>query len=1025
MRKLFLLVAIALGLTSGLYSQGTLRGKITDKNGETLIGAVIMKKSNLSYGTITDLDGNYTLKLPDSTEQTLIISYVTYKKIETTVHPKNGEVLIKDFILQSDSEGIKMNEAVVEAKAVRSNNNYMEKVKQNSSTTIDYISAETMKKTGDVNVVAAVARVSGVSTSGGLITVRGIGDRYVKTAINGSRIPTLDPFTNNIKLDMFPASLVDNVIITKTLSPDLPGDWAGAYMSIETKDYPDQLSVNVETSVGYNSQATFKEILSSQRSSTDWLGYDNGLREHDHASFVHTIASPNQYQEFTALGLGSYFNSLGYTESWANVNQDDNAKKTFYKLGLVQLGLLPKSQFDDPDAFKTADNNYKNGPYRGQAFDVINAGAVKSSLSFPNTFETVKRKAPVNFSQNFSVGNQIILFGRPLGFLAGFRYSSGIVYDPKSTSSRLHSNGDRDSTNQQVSRETNGWSALMNVSYKFTPNHSVTLLFMPNVSGVNNVREATEASATGAYNLGVSRLVAQFYESRKQLVYQFKSEHYFPATKLKAELNASYTHGTSTAPDFKAVSLPVDQTNINSLNVDGQRFFRYLTDNLFDSRLTAELPINTKPDLARKIKFGAAYQRNNKKSDQYNYYLSNGNQADKILLGHESEDPFGPQRFAIVSINDGGPTHSVQKFYNESGLPTDHSFGYSNITAGFAMVDYAINTRTRVSGGLRVEQAYMYTDLKLYDSLGLARNETRRKYTQDLTLNPSGLVNPGKLDELSYLPSVGVIYKIKKDEHSPINLRVNFSQSVARPSIRELSNVSVYDYELRDIVTGNPDLKMVQVNNYDLRLESYFNNGDNVSLSLFYKDFKNQIELIGSQSFGYFWINNENKSWLTGVELEGTKVLTKHFDLKANLTFVNSRATFNKTYEISNGSILSHEAEPVSRVLYGQAPYVLNGILSYTTDSLGLTVAVSYNIQGPKLVIIGVSQIPDVYERPRNLLDLKISKKLSKHFSVSIKINDILNAAIRRSYKTSDGYVLDYDSYRFGTNYIFGLSYKL
>lgn len=92
-----------------------------------------------------------------------------------------------------------------------------------------------MKRTGDNNITAAVARVSGVSTNGGFITVRGIGDRYVKTTINGSRIPTLDPFTNNIKLDLFPASLVDNVIITKTASPDLPGDWAGAYLSVETK----------------------------------------------------------------------------------------------------------------------------------------------------------------------------------------------------------------------------------------------------------------------------------------------------------------------------------------------------------------------------------------------------------------------------------------------------------------------------------------------------------------------------------------------------------------------------------------------------------------------------------------------------------------------------------------------------------------------------------------------------------------------------------------------------------------------
>ena len=154
----------------------------------------------------------------------------------------------------------------------------MENVKINSATTIDYVSSETMKKTGDANVTAAVARVSGVSTNGGMITVRGIGDRYVKTTLNGSRIPTLDPLTNNIKLDIFPSSLVDNIIITKTASPDLPGDFSGAYLSVETKDYPEKLEVNVESQFGYNDQTSFKEIISSQRSKTDWLGFDNGLR---------------------------------------------------------------------------------------------------------------------------------------------------------------------------------------------------------------------------------------------------------------------------------------------------------------------------------------------------------------------------------------------------------------------------------------------------------------------------------------------------------------------------------------------------------------------------------------------------------------------------------------------------------------------------------------------------------------------------------------------------------------------------
>ena len=200
-------------------------------------------------------------------------------------------------------------EVEVVVKRTKAKDYYMENMKVNSATTIDYVSSETMKKTGDANVTAAVARVSGVSTNGGMITVRGIGDRYVKTTLNGSRIPTLDPLTNNIKLDIFPSSLVDNLIITKTASPDLPGDFSGAYLSVETKDYPEKLELNVETQFGYNEQTTFKDVIASQRSKTDWLGFDNSLRVNKNEKIVSPMLNPTSYQEMKALGLENYFKS--------------------------------------------------------------------------------------------------------------------------------------------------------------------------------------------------------------------------------------------------------------------------------------------------------------------------------------------------------------------------------------------------------------------------------------------------------------------------------------------------------------------------------------------------------------------------------------------------------------------------------------------------------------------------------------------------------------------------------------------
>jgi outer membrane receptor for ferrienterochelin and colicin len=235
---------------------------------------------------------------------------------------------------------------------------------------------------------------------------------------------------------------------------------------------------------------------------------------------------------------------------------------------------------------------------------------------------------------------------------------------------------------------------------------------------------------------------------------------------------------------------------------------------------------------------------------------------------------------------------------------------------------------------------------------------------------------------------------------------------------------------LRANVQGNPDLKMVQINNYDLRFERYFKTGDNLSVSAFYKEFKNHIELInhgsGRDGTGARWINSPNNSWLYGLEIEGRKVISKQLEFMANVTLVSSYSKVNTGYTQDNG--LPVKGDTVSHTMFGQSPYIINGILSYNAEKMGFSATLSYNVQGPRLVIIGqhgASYVPDIYEMPRNLLDFKASKSAGKHFAVSIKVLDILNSSVKRTYKFPEGYILDYDKYTWGTTYIFSISYKL
>jgi outer membrane receptor protein involved in Fe transport len=217
---------------------------------------------------------------------------------------------------------------------------------------------------------------------------------------------------------------------------------------------------------------------------------------------------------------------------------------------------------------------------------------------------------------------------------------------------------------------------------------------------------------------------------------------------------------------------------------------------------------------------------------------------------------------------------------------------------------------------------------------------------------------------------------------------------------------------------------MVHITNYDFRGETYFANGDNISVSLFYKDFRNHIEM-GFGSSGITW-DNIDRSTVKGVEFEGKKQLGKHFDLRANLTLVQSRAQFvRKDMQIIDGVKVFNIVDTIYRPMFGQAPYLFNTILSYSDEPSGITATLSYNVQGPRLVIAGsVKGRPDVYEIPRNLIDFKLSKNIGKHYVASITIRDILNAPVRRAYKLPSGYV-DYDNFRYGTNYLISFAYKL
>ena len=264
-------------LSSAALAQGVVRGKITDgQTGETLIGANAFIEGT-TKGAMADLDGNYNLTGLAPGTYKVTGRFIGYAPITEEVTITEDGVTIVNFNLFVETFVIEQAAEVI-AKVDRTRDVYMENIKKKSAASIDYISSQQIKRTGDTDAASAMKRVTGVSTVGNFVFVRGLSDRYLKTTLNGAEVPSIDPRRNTIEMDLFPTNLVDNLVVTKTQTANLPSDWAGAYISVETKDFPEAFSFNYTSSLGWNTNTTGREVISSQRSDSDWLGYDNGFR---------------------------------------------------------------------------------------------------------------------------------------------------------------------------------------------------------------------------------------------------------------------------------------------------------------------------------------------------------------------------------------------------------------------------------------------------------------------------------------------------------------------------------------------------------------------------------------------------------------------------------------------------------------------------------------------------------------------------------------------------------------------------
>ena len=327
-------------ITTLSFSQSVITGTVIDGefNDPLPFANVILKNAaNESFieGITTDFDGKFLFEVVDGT-YLIELSYVGYETQQITeINITGDKEFLIDVILNPSSNSL---DEVVVATSQRKNSEVaILAIQKKSINLIDGLSAQTIKKTGDSNLAAAIKRVPGVSIQDGkFVYVRGLGDRYSKTLLGGLEVPGLDPDKNTLQLDVFPTNILDNIIISKSASADLPADFSGGIVNIVLKDFSTLPEYSFSISGSYNPGMNFvNNAIRNNPEGTNMFGFNNGYFDRPIGA-AQNIPLPEQ----NAIGYAGVLNKVTRTfEQQMAVNR--------YRSGTdFSIGATASNQFN-------------------------------------------------------------------------------------------------------------------------------------------------------------------------------------------------------------------------------------------------------------------------------------------------------------------------------------------------------------------------------------------------------------------------------------------------------------------------------------------------------------------------------------------------------------------------------------------------------------------------------------------------------------------------------------------------------
>lgn len=966
MKSFFISFCLVLVFSASMAQNGTIRGTvIDDETGETIIGANVAVLEPLT-GTSTDLDGKFSISIAPGTYK-LRVSFISYQNITIdNVEVKAGEVTSIGTVRMMTGS-LELDEVVVSATATRRSEAALNTMKKKSATMMDGISAQKMAITGDGTAVEAAKRVTGVTIEGGkYVYVRGLGDRYSKVMLNQVDIPGLDPDKNSLQMDIFPTNLIDNIVVSKNFTADLPADFTGGLVNVETKAFPEEKIMTASVGISYNPNMHFNEdYLTYDGGNTDWLGLDDGSRDLPESARSENIPSifqdpdeeVNQFIKSFNPTLDAYKETsfMDYSASFTVGNQIDLNKNKDNPKRNPKLGYIFSLSYKNQQRFY---DDLKFGEY------------LKPS-------STAESELVYAYRQDGAQGTQNNL----LGMLGGLAYKT------------------------------------KNSKYR------ATVLFIQ-----NGEKQATEMYLDENTNAGIGssgfKGFGDFlsYNERRLINTLLDGTHVFQGGDWEVDWRVSPTISTANDPDIRktAFTYAVD-TSFQAGNAGNPvRLWRELDEQTLSSRVDVTKKHNLLNNDA-KLKFGFMETYKNRNYTILDYNIQ--------FVGGQSWNTYNPDEVLDPqNIFPNRPNGSYFSSSFQTPNPNEYEANSNNFAA-YVSEEFHLSPTLKSILGVRMESFQLRhtgRDITGAQTNGVQGNVLdNEKVLDGLDFFPSvNLIYSIAEEQNLRFGFSRTIARPSFKELSFAQIIDPISDRTFNGALFEFPGE--WDGNLQSTYISNLDLRwekfmpLGQIYSVSFFYKSFEDPIELVRLPANINSFEYQPRNVGrGQLFGVELEATKSLDFIS------EKI--KNYSFSGNFTFVESQIDMSDIEE-SSRERFKRDGETIddTREMAGQAPYVINLGVTYNNYDRGIRAGLFYNVKGPTLFIVGTAAVPDIYQQPFHNLNFGFSKQLGEKQMTTIDLNvDNILGDVRESFFES--YQADprvFTQFSPGTTVSVGVSHK-